>query len=178
MSDQYLGEIRMFGGNFAPVGWALCNGQLLSISQNAALFSILGTTFGGDGVQTFGLPDLRGRAPLHWGQGTGLSNYTLGAQTGTESVTLMQNQMPAHTHQVNASSTNGSSAAAQGALPATVVPARGQSAAPDIYGTAPNTTMNPQMISASGGSQPHNNMQPSLCVSFIIATTGIYPSRS
>jgi|SRR6185437_1830040 microcystin-dependent protein len=178
MSDQYLGEIRMFGGNFAPVGWALCNGQLLSISQNAALFSILGTTFGGDGVQNFGLPDLRGRAPLHWGQGTGLSNYVLGEQTGTENVTLLQNQMPMHTHQVQASTTNGSSSTAQNAVPATAAPARGQSSGPDIYGTAVNTTMNPQMISASGGSQPHENMQPSLCVSFIIALQGIYPSRS
>jgi microcystin-dependent protein len=178
MSDQYLGEIRMFGGNFAPTGWALCNGQLLSISQNTALFSLLGTSFGGDGVQTFGLPDLRGRAPLHWGQGTGLSAYTMGEQTGTETVALLQNQMPAHTHQVNASSSNASSASANGAVPATAIPGRGQSAAPEIYGTAANTTMNPQMISASGGSQPHNNMQPSLCVSFVIALEGIYPSRS
>lgn len=178
MSDQYLGEIRMFGGNFAPTGWALCNGQLVSISQNAALFSILGTTFGGDGVQTFGLPDLRGRAPLHWGQGTGLSTYTLGEQTGTETVTLLQNQMPAHTHQVNASSSNGSSASAHGAVPATAAPARGENTGPEIYGTATNTTMNAQMISVSGGSQPHSNLQPSLCVSFIIALQGIFPTRN
>ena len=109
---------------------------------------------------------------------TGLSNYVLGEQTGTENVTLLQNQMPMHTHQVQASTTNGSSSTAQNAVPATAAPARGQSSGPDIYGTAVNTTMNPQMISASGGSQPHENMQPSLCVSFIIALQGIYPSRS
>src|SRR5438270_2669849 len=98
MSEPFLGEIRMFGGNFAPRGWSLCNGQLLPIAQNTALFSLLGTTYGGNGQTTFALPDLRGRVPLHWGQGPGLSNYDLGEQTGTESVTLLSTQMPAHSH--------------------------------------------------------------------------------
>ena len=101
MADPFLGEIRLFGGNFAPQGWALCNGQLLSISQNTALFSILGTTYGGDGIQTFALPNLQGRVPIHWGQGAGLSAYNLGQSGGSENVTLLVNQIPAHSHLVS-----------------------------------------------------------------------------
>jgi microcystin-dependent protein len=176
MSDAYLGEIRMFGGTFAPSGWALCNGQLLPISQNNALFSILGTSFGGDGVSTFGLPNLQSRVPVHQGQGQGLSPYTVGQTGGSEQVTLLANQMPVHTHIVNASNTNASATTAGGNLPATVDPPRGQEA-PKIYGSPAATTMAANMIGSAGGSQPHTNIQPYQCVTFIIALQGIYPSR-
>jgi microcystin-dependent protein len=176
MSDAYLGEIRMFAGTFAPSGWALCNGQLLSISQNSALFSILGTSFGGDGVSTFGLPNLQSRVPIHQGQGQGLSPYTVGQTGGSEQVTLLTNQMPTHTHTVNASNTSASASTASGNLPATVEPPRGQDTS-KIYGTSAATTMAANMIGAAGGSQPHANIQPYQCVTFIIALQGIYPSR-
>lgn len=176
MAEAYLGEIRMFAGNFAPSGWALCNGQLLSISQNSALFSILGTSFGGDGVSTFGLPNLQSRVPIHQGQGQGLSPYTVGQTGGSEQVTLLTNQMPVHTHTVNASNTSASATTAGGNLPATAAASRGQDA-PNIYGSAAGTTMAANMIGAAGGSQPHANIQPYQCVTFIIALTGIYPSR-
>lgn len=177
MADPFIGEIRMFGGNFAPSGWALCNGQLLSISQNSALFSILGTSFGGNGQTTFGLPDLRGRVPINQGQGLGLSSYDIGQQGGSEQVTLLQTQMPAHNHIVNATSDNATASAASANLLATPSAGRGQNA-PQIYGTGTAVTMGPTMIAPSGGSQPHENIQPYLCVTFIIALQGIYPSRS
>jgi microcystin-dependent protein len=171
MSEPFLAEIRMFGGNFAPRGWAFCNGQLLSIAQNTALFSLLGTTFGGNGTTTFALPDLRGRAPMHWGQGPGLSTRTLGEVGGVETVTLISNQMPAHTHAVNAVSDPANSA-----IPTAGLWAADQ--AGDTYNDSnPNTTMNPQALGIAGGSQPHENMSPFLCVSFIIALEGIFPSR-
>ena len=178
MPDPFLGEIRMFGGNFAPIGWALCNGQLLSIAQNSALFAILGTYFGGDGQTTFALPDLRSRVPIHQGQGQGLSPYTQGQQAGSEQVTLLPNQMPAHTHIVNASGATANSSTAAGNFPATAAPARGQSNAAEIYGPSASATMSPTMIAPAGGSQAHANIQPSLCVTFIIALQGVFPSRS
>lgn len=180
MSDPFIGEIRMFAGNFAPNGWAFCNGQLLPISQNAALFSILGTTYGGNGVNTFALPNLQGQIPMHWGQAPSGTQYQLGQTNGSESVTLITSQIPAHNHGVSANAGAGAASPA-GAVPAALAWPRGQSGnLPNAFAAAPdgNTTMNPQMIQNAGGSQPHSNMQPSLCVSFIIALNGIYPSRS
>jgi microcystin-dependent protein len=170
VSNPFLAEIRMFGGNFAPRGWALCNGQLLSIAQFTAVFSLLGTTYGGNGQTTFGLPDLRGRVPMHWGQGPGLSNYTLGEVAGTESVTLVSTQMPAHNHTVNAATS------ATSKNPTNNVP--GFTAGGSSYAAASNTAMNAGMIAGAGGNQPHANLQPFLVVTFIIALEGIFPSRN
>jgi microcystin-dependent protein len=176
MSEPYIGEIRMFAGNFAPKGWAFCNGQLLSIAQNSALFSILGTTYGGNGQTTFGLPNLQGRVPMHWGTGQGLTPRTLGETSGSENVTLLNNQMPAHTHAIAANSGQGDTFSPEGAVNAAALDASQQPL--NIYSTAVNTTMAAQSVTAAGGSQPHDNMQPYQCVSFIIALEGIYPSRS
>jgi microcystin-dependent protein len=176
MSEPYLGEIRMFAGNFAPTGWALCNGQLLPIAQNQALFSLLGTTYGGNGQTTFALPDLRGRVPMHWGAGPGLTPRTIGEVGGTESVTLLSNQMPVHTHAAAASTQAGNSIEPNGTVWAAVVDANSQPVS--AYGTVPNTTLSPQAIGLAGGSQPHENLQPYECVTFIIALQGVYPSRS
>jgi microcystin-dependent protein len=174
MSEPFLGEIRMFGGNFAPTGWAMCNGQLMAISQNTALFSILGTTFGGNGTTTFGLPDMRGRVPVHQGSGPGLSTYVLGEMTGSENVTLTQNQMPIHSHIVNADSNAGGKTTPTSNFPGAV----SGTAAEKIYSSANTTTMNPAMIANAGGSQPFPIIQPILCVTFIIALVGIFPSRN
>ena len=171
--EPFLGSLMIFAGNFAPRGWAFCNGQLLSIAQNTALFSLLGTTYGGDGVTTFALPDLRGRAPIHFGQGPGLSNYVLGEASGTENVTLVISNLPAHSHTVNASIRGDGSRSPTNNLLA--------SPAPDtnLYtATAADTTMNPTMIGPTGGSQPFNNMQPFLTLNYCIALEGIFPSRS
>jgi microcystin-dependent protein len=171
--EQFLGEIRMFAGNFAPRGWALCDGSLLSIASNTALFSILGTTYGGDGRTTFGLPDLRGRLPMHPGNGPGLTPRALGEASGTESETLLITQMPAHHHLVACSSTGDQSA------PANMIPGAEISGTAPVYSSAPaDGIMNPSMVGIAGGSQPHNNMPPYLCVNFIIALEGIYPSRN
>jgi len=167
VADPFIAEIKMFGGNFAPRGWALCNGQILSIAQNTALFSLLGTTYGGNGQTTFALPDLRGRVPLHPGQGPGLSPRSLGETAGTENVTLSTAQMPQHLHQLPAS---GNEETTNQAVP-NAVPAKG-----GVYSTAPNTTMAP--TAAAGGSQPHENMPPYQAVNFIIALEGIFPSRN
>lgn len=171
MSDQFVGEIRMFGFNFAPVGWAQCNGQLLPINQNDALFALLGTFYGGDGVQTFGLPNLQSRVPIHQGEGLGLSPYVIGQEGGTESVTLVQEEMPQHGHQVAANS-----GTATGTRPAGSVLGRQGSNA--YSGSSDGTTMNVGMIATSGGSQPHNNIQPFLVVNFCIALVGIFPARN
>jgi microcystin-dependent protein len=174
MADPYLGEIRMFGGNFAISGWALCNGQLLSIAQNSALFSILGTYYGGDGIQTFGLPDFRGRAPVHQGQGNGLTPYTIGESTGAQSVTLTMQQLPVHTHQYTPQANNGGGAGSR--------PSGGylaNSGGTSLYATATDgTAMGAQTLGQAGGSQPFNIIQPSLCITFLIALRGIYPSRN
>lgn len=170
--DPFIGEIRMFGGNFAPKGWAFCNGQLLSISQNTALFSLLGTTYGGNGTTTFGLPDLRGRAPLHWGQGPGLSPYAQGEQGGQEQSTLIANQMPTHSHAANAASGGGNVTGPSGAVWAA------STQRDTLYSNGgPGATMSPAAIGNAGGNQPHENRQPYLTVSFIIALEGIYPPR-
>jgi microcystin-dependent protein len=171
MSEPYLGEIRMFAGNFAINGWQMCNGQLLSISQYAALFSILGTTYGGNGQTTFALPDLRGRVALHQGQGLGLSQYVIGESAGTENVTLISTQMPQHSHQINAS-TGGNQVSPSNNYP-------GNEATPiKIYSATGPVQMNPGVVAISGGSQPHPNLQPFLCVTFLIAMVGIFPSRN
>lgn len=169
MSEPYLGEIRMFGGNFAPEGWAFCNGQLLSISQNDALYNLLGTTYGGDGVNTFALPDLQGRLPVHTGQSSASgSTYVLGQKAGTESVTLMTNQLPAHSHLAHGSSLTGTANSPENAFWA--------ASDKNLYSDgASDVTLNAAAIGATGGSQPHDNMMPYLAVSFIISLSGVYP---
>lgn len=172
MSDPFVGEIRMFAGNFAPQGWAFCNGQLLAVSQNDALFSLLGTIYGGDGRSTFGLPDLRGRLPIHMGNGPGLSPRNIGSKGGSETVTLTTAQLPSHTHQLRASGDVAGSANAQGNLLA-------KSTNVDLYsGDAPDATLAPTAIRNTGSSQSHTNMMPYQCISFIIALFGVYPSRT
>ncbi|MGZ8215218.1 MAG: phage tail protein [Methylosarcina sp.] len=176
MSEPFIGEIRMVGFNYAPQGWALCDGQLLSIAQNSALFALLGTTYGGNGQTTFALPDLRGRVPLHPGQGPGLSPYILGQSSGVESVTLTANQMPAHSHAIAANSNPGEVDSPSGNFAAGI--ADPNSGTPlNAFAASANATMNPTVVGAAGGSQPHTNLQPSLCVNFIIALEGIFPSR-
>lgn len=170
--DPYLGEIRMFAGNFAPVGWALCNGQTLSIAQNTALFSLLGTTYGGNGQTTFNLPDLRGRVPLGWGQGPGLTPRDLGEMAGTESVTLTINQMPAHNHTVAAVTSEGNQNS-----PTNNLPADTKLLDKEYSDAAANTSMKASMIGITGGNQPFSVMQPYVTINFIIATQGIYPPR-
>lgn len=167
MADPYLGEIRMFGGNFAPIGWATCDGQLLSIAENSALFSLIGTTYGGDGVNTFALPDLRGRVAAHFG-----GALALGQVGGSESVTLTVAQIPSHSHTAEAAS------AGTVRSPAGQVWAadRGQNVAP-YAAAADGHAMAATAIGPQGGGQPHDNMQPFLAVSFIIALLGIYPSQ-
>jgi microcystin-dependent protein len=172
MSEPFVGEIRMFAGNFAPRGWALCDGQLLAISQNDALFSLLGTIYGGDGRTTFGLPDLRGRVPIHQGTGPGLSNRRIGQKSGQENVTVTTSQLPAHGHPLSASTAIASSTDPSGNLPA-------NGGSSNIYGSdAPFQSLNAQAVTNAGGNQPHNNVMPFQCVNFIVALVGIYPSRS
>ena len=172
MSEPFVGEIRMFGFGFAPQGWALCNGQLLPISQNQALFSLLGTTYGGDGRTTFALPDMQSRVPVCQGQGPGLSSYAEGQAGGAETVTLAAAQMPGHTHPVKASSS-----AAGADQPGGRALAR---SANHIYTAEPdtNTVLNADMLGGTGGGQPHGNIQPYLAVNFCIALTGIFPPRN
>lgn len=172
MSDPFVGEIRMAGFNFAPVGWALCNGQTLPISQNQALFSLLGTTYGGNGTTTFNLPNLQGRVAIH--QGTGLSTYLMGQSSGVEEVTLNSNQMPVHNHLVNAVASGGNQASPADGLPA--IESTGTSL--NYSSSAASATMNPALVANAGGTAPVSVVQPYLCVNFIIALTGIYPSRS
>jgi microcystin-dependent protein len=170
MSEPFIGEIRMFGGNFAPRGWAFCNGQLLSISQNTALFSLLGTTYGGNGETTFALPDLRGRFPMHFGAGPNLSNRPLGQKSGAEKVKLIAAEMPAHTHALR-----GSAAASNTGSPAGAVPASG-----GAYNTAwdKTTVLDAEGVGSAGGGGAHGNMPPFTVVNFIIALEGIFPSRN
>ena len=176
MSDQFLAEIRIFAGNFAPVGWALCDGQLMPISQNTALFSLLGTTYGGDGKSTFGLPNLQGSAPIGFGSGVGLTTRYLGETGGEQTVQLLQTEMPIHTHQANThSGTDGDQLSPAGNLWSKA--RYGRQAAPMYSATGPNA-MNALATSIAGGSQPHNNLMPYLTFTFIIALQGIYPPRS
>ena len=167
MTEPFLGTIVLFAGNFAPRGWAMCNGQILSISQNTALFSILGTTYGGNGVTTFALPDLRGRAPIGFNQGPGLSNHQLGEEGGTETVTLTVGEIPAHQHAQPASN-----AEQDTNRPGNAVPAKG-----GVYaGATDGTTLDP--TTSAGGNQPHDNRPPYLAINYIIALEGIFPSRN
>jgi microcystin-dependent protein len=163
----------MFGGNFAPAGWAFCDGSLMAISENEALFQLIGTTYGGDGQETFGLPDLRGRLPIHMGQGPGLTNRTLAENGGSESVTLTVNQMPGHAHAFLGSANSASALSPAGAVVASPTSI-------DLYraGATPDQAMASNAISPVGGSQPHENIQPFLCVSFIISLFGIFPSQN
>ncbi len=172
MSDPFVAEIRIFAGNFAPRGWALCNGQLMSISQNTALFSLLGTTYGGDGRTTFGLPDFQGIAPMSQGQGPGLSSYDLGQTGGETQVTLLASEMPAHTHSVSGSASDGGDRSPAAERFAVEVGGVNSYAAPG----AP-AALAAQALGPTGGSQPHNNLMPYLTMTFVIALQGIFPQR-
>lgn len=173
MSQPYVGEIRMFGGSFAPAGWMFCSGQLLPISENETLFNLIGTMYGGDGQSTFQLPDLQGRVPIHQGTGPGLGTYTQGEKSGVESVTLTLQTMGPHNHPMIATN----SAAQLSPANATMATATGSQGGLRTYSAAaPNTTLNPTSINMTGGSQPHDNIQQTLCVSFIISLFGIFPS--
>lgn len=172
MSEPFVGEIRMFAGNFAPRGWAFCDGQLLAVSQNDALFSLLGTIYGGDGRTTFGLPDMRGRIPIHAGSGPGLSNRALGTKGGAENETLTTNQLPSHSHTLRGTSSNGTLPNPGGNVLATSTVLR-----PYAVGEPLDSNLASQTINNLGGSQSHSNLQPYLCIHFIIALFGIYPSR-
>lgn len=171
MSDQYLGEIRMFSGNYAPQGWALCNGQLLAIKQNEALYTLIGTTYGGDGKSTFALPDLQGRVPVHTGKNPVSGTvYPLGQKAGTETVTLEPSMLPAHTHPIQAQQLAGNNTSPTNNIWAT--------STSKVYSTAaPNGVMDPATISAIGGNQSHNNMMPYSTVTFIIALQGNFPTQ-
>jgi microcystin-dependent protein len=167
MAQPYVGEIRMFAGNFAPAGWMFCEGQLLPISEYETLFQLIGTTYGGDGQSTFALPDLRGRIPLHQGNG-----FVLAETGGAEEVTLTISQIPAHSHPYLATTNQASATAPQNGLLALL-----QAATITAYGTdAPLVPLNPNSVGSVGGSQPHTNFQPYLCVDFIISLFGIFPS--
>ncbi|TXI48176.1 MAG: phage tail protein [Lysobacter sp.] len=177
MSTPYIGEIRMFGFGTrgAPNGWQACDGSLLPISQYDALFALIGTTYGGDGQTTFAVPDLRGRVPIHQGQGPGLSNYVLGQRAGTETVTVLPTQMPAHTHTVVATT----AAATTGTPGTTVIPGAVANQTMYVTDTSGGTpfTLSAQSVTNAGGSQPHENCMPTLTVQYCIATQGIYPAQ-
>lgn len=173
MADPFVAEIRIFPFNFAPRGWAWCDGQLMPISQNTALFSLLGTTYGGDGRATFALPDLQGSAPMHPGQGPGLSLYDLGQTGGTETVTLLQSEITAHAHPAHADAID---------LADTNVPSPNasfaQSSGGTLYQASSNTQLAPEALTPAGGGQPHNNMQSYLTLYFNIALQGVFPPRT
>jgi microcystin-dependent protein len=172
MSNPYIGEIRMFGGNFAPAGWAFCNGQTLAISQNDALFTLIGTTYGGDGQETFNLPDLQGRLPMHMGTNAG-TTFTIGENAGTEEVTLTVQQIPIHSHPMVASTNTGTQANPGGNVLAT-----SGSNLQMFIEDQPNVNMAANSVSPVGGSQPHTNLQPYLCISFILSLFGVFPTQS
>jgi microcystin-dependent protein len=174
MSNPFVAEIRIFAGNFAPTGWATCDGQLLPISQNTALFSLLGTTYGGDGKSTFALPNLQGSAPMMWGQGPGLSLRDEGETGGEQFVTLIQSEMPIHTHQAVGNSAPGGANSPTNATWASMSVLR---QAVNLYTTTSNAQMSPFAVSIAGGGLPHNNMHPYLTLTFIIALQGVFPPR-
>jgi microcystin-dependent protein len=169
MGQPYVGEIRMFGGNFAPAGWMTCDGQLIAISENDTLFNLIGTTYGGDGQETFALPSLNGRVPVHMGQGTG-QNYTIGELAGASTVTLTTNQIPIHSHYAAASLDNAAANTPNGNVTGHVGAAQIYTAVP------PSVNMGGSSLQSSGGSQPHDNMQPYLAYTYIISMFGVYPS--
>ncbi len=170
--DPFVAEIRLFPFNFAPKGWAMCNGQIMAIAQNTALFSLLGTNYGGDGKSTFGLPNLQNAGAIHAGQGPGLSSYTQGQTGGSETVTLLTAELPAHLHQARCSSTDGNDYGPSGDFWAPDVTGNPQ------YGKNATTTMAGDAVGPTGGSQPHNNMQPYLALNYCIALQGVFPARS
>jgi microcystin-dependent protein len=174
MSDPYVGEIRMVGFNFAPQGWAFCNGQLLPISQNAALFALIGTFYGGNGTTNFALPNLQSRVAIHQGTGNGLSTYDIGQAGGLESVALQYDQMPIHNHSVGVVNAGGNQASPSGNYPA--IESTGTSL--NYSNSTPNASLNAATIGNAGGTAPVPVIQPYLCVNFIIALVGIFPSRS
>jgi microcystin-dependent protein len=180
MSTPYVGQIMLFGGNYAIPGWAFCNGQLLSISQYQVLFALIGTTYGGDGVTTFALPDLRGRAVLNMGQGLGLTNRQIGEAAGVESVTLLTTQIPGHNHGVKADTGQaGTASPGTGVIPATPV----SSSFPSLYVVPGTSTITPTpmatgSIGPTGGGMPHENRMPSLAMNYLIALEGIFPTRN
>lgn len=171
--DPFIGELKLVPYNFAPLGWAFCNGQILSIAQNTALFSLLGTMYGGNGQTTFALPNLQGRVVIHPGQGPGLSNYDQGEVGGQETHTLTASEMPAHNHQVQVSNSAGADILAGGHYPAMTTGSVG-----NIYGTTPSGTMPANAISPVGGNQPHDNHQPYLTLNYVIALQGVFPQRN
>jgi microcystin-dependent protein len=172
MADPFVAEIRIFPFNFAPRGWAFCNGQLMPISQNTALFSLLGTTYGGDGMSTFALPDLQGRAPMHPGQGSGLSLHDLGEEDGSDFVTLLETEIPSHSHALSASSADSVSQSGDQQQYAAGVGVA-------MYAVpGPTVPLSPRSLTPAGGSLPHNNMQPYLTLSFNIALQGVFPPRT
>jgi microcystin-dependent protein len=175
MANPYLGEIRLFAGNFAPKGWATCDGQLIPISQNTALFSLLGTNFGGNGTSNFALPNFQDSAPMHYDQGSGLSPHYLGEAGGALSVALSTSQSPAHTHAAQAFTGRGANANAAGPQVALADSQGNQVYAPSGSAAA---NFDPSALGAQGGGQPHNNVMPSLGITFIIALQGVYPPRS
>jgi microcystin-dependent protein len=174
MATPYVGEIRPFCGNFAPVGWALCDGSVLSIATYQVLFTVVGTTYGGNGQTTFALPDLRGRAVISQGNGAGLSGYVMGQQVGAEAVTINTAQMASHTHSFAATNTAGNTATPS----PTVVLAGTPSGLPIYDGSATPVALSPQAVTSAGASHPHNNRQPYLAITYIIALEGIYPSQN
>lgn len=182
MSEPFIGQISMFGGNFAPRGWAFCNGQLLPVAQNNALFSLLGTIYGGDGRTTFGLPDLRSRLPIDWGHGPGLSNYIIGQKSGSDSVTLNGTELPSHVHTLEATQELATSPSIAG----TLIPAQATGDSAPLFYVAPRQSVAPPVrhpmataaCGKTGGNQSHTNLMPSLCITFIIALQGLFPSRN
>ena len=172
MGQSYVGEIRPVAFSFAPSGWALCQGQLLAISQFDTLFTLIGTTYGGDGQTTFGLPDLRGRTPIHFGVAPGGSSYSIGLMTGQENVTLISNQVASHQHGLNVQTATGNAASPSGAYLA------GSKAPTNYYSTTVNGVTAPVLLPATGGNQPHSNLQPYLCLNYAISLYGIFPSRN
>lgn len=178
MANPFVAEIRIFPFNFAPTGWAFCNGQILPISQNTALFSLLGTTFGGDGRSNFALPNLQGNAPMNPGQGPGLSLHDLGETGGSTTVTLLASEIPIHAHSINC--VDGGRVGGQVGQPGNAIPVKTGGTPANAYtGSAtPNQTMATNMVAPVGGSQPHNNMMPYLTLNFCIALQGVFPPRS
>ncbi|HEX3672757.1 MAG TPA: tail fiber protein [Rhizomicrobium sp.] len=179
MSSPFVAQVSMFGFNFAPKGWAICNGQLLPISQNTALFSLLGTNYGGDGKSTFGLPNFQGMASVGQGQGAGLSSYSIGESTGAENVTLLQTEMPSHNHSLVGTSTSGTTLTAMNNQLAKAFSGGKQASYTGNYlsTNAPQTPMSGQALTTAGNSFPHNNMQPYLTLNFCIAMQGVFPAR-
>ncbi|UUL82455.1 phage tail protein [Sphingomonas qomolangmaensis] len=181
MSDAFIGEVRLFAGTFAPNGWVLCDGRLLDIGQNDVLYTLLGTAYGGDGVQTFAVPDLRGRVPISQGQGLGLSNYSLGEAVGTEDVTITPQTMAPHAHPVLAST---SPSTLTGPIDAVAATPTGGVVKPSLYVSRNGTSalvpspMDTAAITPNGGNQPHDNMMPFVAINYIMATVGIFPSRN